>query len=226
VSFLESNDEHGAPTSDALATQARILKAYAGTPEAFWAGTKDHDVRQNYAALLDSMKGPGPFTILDLGCGPGRDLRYFASLGHRAVGVEGSAPFVAMAREYSGCEVLEQGFLSLDLEPEAFDGVFANASLFHVPSAALRGVLVTLRRALKPCGVLFASNPHGADTEGWNGDRYGAYYRPETWLERLKAAGFDEVLHYYRPPGLPRSEQRWFATVHRKPSQSPLQPDL
>src|SRR6516164_7913448 len=50
--------------------------------------------------------GRSPYSILDLGCGPGRDLRYFRSLGHDVVGLDGSTEFVAMARSYSGCEVL------------------------------------------------------------------------------------------------------------------------
>src|SRR5438105_15629228 len=62
--------------------------------EAYRDGTRDHDVNQNYAALLDAIEGDPPYSILDLGCGPGRDLRYFRSLGHDAVGLDGSAEFV------------------------------------------------------------------------------------------------------------------------------------
>jgi SAM-dependent methyltransferase len=56
---------------------------------AFWNGTRDHDVNQNYAALLDAIEGDPPYSILDLGCGPGRDLSHFRSLGHDAVGLDG-----------------------------------------------------------------------------------------------------------------------------------------
>src|SRR6202521_1045394 len=101
---------------------------------AFWNGTRDHDVSQNHAALLDAIEGDPPYSILDLGCGPGRDLRYFRSLGHDAVGLDGSKEFVAMARSYSECEVLHQDFLAMELPERRFDGIFANASLFHVPS--------------------------------------------------------------------------------------------
>src|SRR5437763_236626 len=125
---------------------------------AFWNGTRAHDVSQNYAALLDAIEGDPPFAILDLGCGPGRDLRHFRSLGHEAIGLDGSAEFVAMARAYSGCAVLHQDFLALDLPANRFDGVFANASLFHVPSRELPGMLLKLAGALKPRGVLFCSN--------------------------------------------------------------------
>jgi SAM-dependent methyltransferase len=194
----------------------RTLEHYDQRAEDFWQGTRGHDVRQNIDALLGAIEGTAPFTVLDFGCGPGRDLKAFTDLGHIAVGLEGSARFAAMARDYSGCEVLEQDFLELDLPAGRFDGVFANAALFHVPSLELPRVLHELHAALKPGGVLFSSNPHGANEEGWNRGRYGAYHDLETWRRYLGAAGFAELSHYYRPSGLPREQQPWLASVWRR----------
>jgi SAM-dependent methyltransferase len=191
------------------------LGHYDAGAESFWAGTRDHDVSQNIGALLAPL-GSGSFRILDLGCGPGRDLRALRELGHQPVGLDGSARFVAMAREHSGCPVLHQDFLALDLPPGAFDGVFANASLFHVPRQELGRVLGELHRALRPGGVLFSSNPHGHNQEGWQGQRYGAYLDLETWVAHASAAGFELLEHYYRPTGRPRSQQPWLATVFRR----------
>jgi SAM-dependent methyltransferase len=182
----------------------------------FLAGTRDHDVSQNIQALVSHIQGTPPFTILDFGCGPGRDLRAFTELGHTAIGLDGSARFVEMARE-QGYEVLQQNFLALHLPDGTFDGIFANASLFHVPSQELPRVLSELHAALKPGGVLFSSNPRGNNEEGWNGGRYGAYHDFETWRGYLTEAGFEELTHYYRPPGLPRDRQPWLASVWRKP---------
>lgn len=192
------------------------LAHYQARAEQFWEGTRDHDVRQNIEALLAHIEGEAPFDILDLGCGPGRDLLTFTRLGHRATGVEGCARFAAMAREHSACEVLEQSFLSLDLPAARFDGVFANAALFHVPSAALHGVLCQLHASLRPRGVLFSSNPRGEGQEGWSGGRYGVYHDLSGWRAYLVAAGFEELTHYYRPEGLPREQQPWLASVWRK----------
>jgi SAM-dependent methyltransferase len=150
------------------------LEHYNQRAEAFWEGTRDHDVSQNIAALLRYIDSKPPFTILDFGCGPGRDLKAFAELGHNAVGLEGAPHFAAMARVHSGCDVWQQDFLELDLPDSQFDGVFANASLFHVPSQELPRVLLDLQACLKPGGVLFSSNPRGRNAEGWNGGRYGA----------------------------------------------------
>jgi SAM-dependent methyltransferase len=198
------------------AITGRTLGHYESQADAFWEGTKDHDVSQNYAALLGAIEGVGPHSILDFGCGPGRDLAYFRSLGHDAVGLDGCAAFCAMAREKTGCEVLEQDFLALSLPAERFDGVFANASLFHVPSRELPRVLGELRCALRPRGVLFSSNPRGDDREGWSGDRYGWYFELDHWREVVTEAGFEEVAHYYRPEGRRRSEQPWLASVWRR----------
>jgi SAM-dependent methyltransferase len=197
----------------------RTLAHYEQRAEDFWQGTRDHDVRQNIEALLRHIEGEPPFTILDFGCGPGRDLKTFAALGHLAIGVEGAARFAEMARAWSGCEVWQQDFLRLDLPDGRFDGVFANASLFHVPAQELPRVLRELHATLKPRGVLFSSNPRGNNEEGWNGGRYGAYHDIESWRRHLDAAGFTELAHYYRPAGLPREQQPWLASVWRKTGQ-------
>ena len=189
---------------------------YDRSARAYWEGTRNHDVSQNYAALLDAIEGHPPFTILDLGCGPGRDLCYFRSLGHDAVGLDGSKEFVAMARSESGCEVLHQDFLAMALPESHFDGVFANASLFHVPRQELRRVLHELSETLRHRGVLFCSNPRGNNEEGWSGDRYSCFYHLSTWREYFTTAGFTELNNYYRPSGLPRHKQAWLATVLRK----------
>jgi len=195
---------------------ATTLAHYEQRAEEFRAGTRDHDVRQNIDALLRHIQGEPPFTILDLGCGPGRDLTTFTRLGHTAIGLEGAASFAAMARADSGCEVWLQDFLKLDLPQQGFDGIFANASLFHVPTQELPRVLRQLQAALKSGGVLFSSNPHGSNEEGWNRGRYGAYLDLGTWRRHLTDAGFVELEHYYRPPGLPREQQPWLASVWRK----------
>ena len=197
---------------------ARTLAHYDAGAHDFWEGTRDHDVSQNIAALLDHIQARPPFELLDFGCGPGRDLMTFRQLGHRATGLDGSAQLAAMARSYSGCAVLEQNFLRLDLPGERFDGVFANAVLFHIPGQELPRILRQLHAALKPNGVLFSSNPRGDGQEGWSGDRYGAFHDWESWRAHMTAAGFSGLTHYYRPPGLPRTQQPWLASVWRKPA--------
>ena len=197
---------------------ADTLAHYEDCAEAFREGTRDHDVRQNIDALLGAIEAAAPFTILDFGCGPGRDLATFNARGHHAIGLDGAEAFVKMARRDTGCEVWHQNFIALDLPRAHFDGVFANASLFHTPRAAAPHVLAALFDTLKPRGVLFCSNPHGNNQEGFAGSRYGCYYDLPAWQALVRDAGFTEICHYYRPPGRPRREQPWLATVWRKPA--------
>ena len=194
------------------------LGHYNQYAEEFWQGTRNHDVSQNIVALLQYIRNEPPFKILDFGCGPGRDLKTFAELGHIAIGLEGAVQLAVMARAHSGCEVWQQDFLKLDLPDNHFDGVFANAALFQVPSQELPRVLLELKASLKPGGVLFSSNPRGHNEEGWSQGRYGVYHDPDTWRRYLTAAGFAELSHYYRPPGRPRAQQPWLATLWRTPA--------
>ena len=204
-------------TDDELArVSAATIEHYEQSAQEFWEGTREHDVSQNVTALLRHIESEPPWAILDLGCGPGRDLVSLRDLGHQPVGLDGAASFVRMAREHSGCEVLHQDLLSLDLPTARFDGVFANAVLFHVPSQELPRVLGELWRTLEPGGVLFCSNPHGPDTERWNDMRYGCFLTWPTWHDHVTAAGFVELEHYYRPPGRPREQQPWLASAWLK----------
>ena len=197
-------------------TSTVTLSHYNSGAQSFWQGTRGHDVSQNVAALLRHLPQSGPHTILDLGCGPGRDLMTFRDLGHVAVGLDGAERFVQMARKNSGCEVLHQDFLKLNLPTERFDGLFANAALFHVPSQELPRVLGELWDCLEQDGILFSSNPHGPNREGWSGDRYCCYLDLNTYRRFLTGAGFIELEYYYRPSGKPRHQQPWIASVWRK----------
>jgi SAM-dependent methyltransferase len=204
----------------------RTLAYYEQRAEAFRDGTQDHDVSQNIAALLRHIEGEPPFVILDFGCGPGRDLKTLTGLGHTAIGLEGAAGFAAMARADTGCEVWQQDFRRLHLPSEHFDGIFANASLFHIPSQELPRVLRQLHGALKPDGVLFSSNPRGANEEGWNRGRYGVYHNLEAWRVYMSDANFVELEHYYRPSGVPRGQQPWLASVWRSALSSDARTDF
>src|SRR4051812_30736192 len=90
------------------------LQDYNDRAEKFRQGTFGHDVSQNIAALLENVAAKPPAAILDFGCGPGRDLKSFAELGHVPIGLDGSARFAMMARA-AGWEVWEQDFLAPDL---------------------------------------------------------------------------------------------------------------
>jgi SAM-dependent methyltransferase len=194
------------------------IAEYQLTAESFRVGTWEHDVSQNRNALTSAMpRVPG--RILDLGCGPGRDLVAFQALGHEVVGLDGTPAFVTMAQATANCPVWEQNFLNLDLPADYFDGIFANASLIHVPTAQMFGVLKNLHGALTDRGALVMSMIRG-DFEGLSerpdGARYVAGWEYETLAPQVEAVGFEIVDRYYRPPGLPIEQQSWLVIVARK----------
>ncbi len=202
-------------SDDLIVIENNTLGHYDSNAESFWVGTRDHDVSQNIEAFLHALPNNKALDILDLGCGPGRDLSTFQSLGHKPIGLDGSQAFCYMAYQHSGCRVLHQQFLSLDLSASSFDGIFANASLFHIPSQELPRVLDDLYHALRPGGILFSSNPRG-DAEGWQGQRYGHYMELDSSKAFFEQAGFSVVHHYYRPEGKPKHQQPWLAIVSQR----------
>ena len=132
---------------DDLRHIARVtIGNYDRHADAFCEGTKDHDVSQNVDALLSRLEGPGPFAILDLGCGPGRDLAALSRprpRGHRA---RRRAALRRDGARRDRLRGLAPGLPALDLPPARFDGIFANASLFHVPAQELPRVLASCMR--------------------------------------------------------------------------------
>ncbi len=194
------------------------IAEYQSTADSFRVGTWDHDVSQNRQALIAALpRHPGK--ILDLGCGPGRDLVAFSQEGHTAIGLDATPAFVAMAEQASGCEVWQQSFLSLNLPLQTFDGIFANASLLHVPSSDMVRVLRDLHQALVPKGAIALSMVRGTG-EGLvprsTGYRFVSAWEYDTLAPCLEEAGFEILQHYYRPPGVPYHEQSWLVIVAQK----------
>jgi SAM-dependent methyltransferase len=183
-----------------------------------------HDTAQCRTAFLmavsAAVSGRIPLKLLDLGCGPGRDLTAFAAAGHDVTGLEGSPSLAAIARQNSGCPVIETDLLAdwphADALPcQAFDGVFANAVLFHIPTHDLPQLLQRIAGCLRPGGILFTCDPTGMNEEGWTDDRYVAFRHPNRWKSLARNSGFSLISEWRRPPGRPRREQNWLATLWR-----------
>ena len=194
------------------------IAEYQLTAAGYRDGTWDHDVSQNRQNLVNAMpRNPGK--ILDVGCGPGRDLVAFKQDGHTVIGLDATPAFVEMAQQISGCEVWQQSFFNLNLPPDTFDGIFANASLLHVPRSEMVRVLTDLQRSLVPNGAIVISICRG-DREGYTprptGYRYVSAWEYETLAPCVEQAGFEILHHYYRPPGVPCAAQSWLVIVARK----------
>ncbi len=127
---------------------------YDREAEAYRERTRGCDLAPLYEAFLSRL--PAGAHILDAGCGPGRDTLAFLARGFRVTAIDASAAMVELATRVTGQPARLLRFQEIDFEA-AFDGVWANASLLHVPSAEIDDVLGRLTRALVPGGLLHAS---------------------------------------------------------------------
>ena len=134
----------------------------------FFEGTVNTDMTEHYAAFMQKL--PQKAHILDAGCGSGRDSLYFINQGYQVTAIDASEELCKLAEAYIGQPVLCLKFQDITFE-NTFDGIWACASLLHVPSLELEQVLSCLKRALKQGGLLYASFKYG-DFEGRRNERY------------------------------------------------------
>lgn len=157
----------------------KTLHYYNETAQAFVRGTIDADLSALHQRFLARL--PIQAHILDLGCGSGRDAKAFLDAGYQVTALDGSEACCQLAEAYIGQPVLCQTFDELDFE-NVFDGVWACASLLHLPYAELTSVFERIARALRPGGYLYASFKYG----DFEGERNGRYFTDLT-EERLAA---------------------------------------
>ncbi len=135
------------------------------------------ELRQKFLALLEEGD-----TILDLGCGSGRDSLAFYDLGYDVTPLDASEEMCKLAEIHTGLEVLQIAYEDMEFD-EVFDGIWGYDALIHVPGKELDGILEKLIDALCRNGILFLSFREG-DFEGFQGERYFCDYG-EDELERI-----------------------------------------
>ena len=168
-------------------------------------------IQDRFLALL-----PKGAKILDFGCGSGRDTKYFIEKGFRAEGVDGSEELCRIASENTGTTVRHMMFNELD-EIDTYDGIWACASILHLPKSELRDVLMKMIRAVKDGGYLYVSFRHG-DFEGYINDRYFSYFTEEGFEEFIGDLQEIKIVDKWvsedvRPD---RREMKWLNLILRK----------
>lgn len=149
------------------------MNYYDKNAQEFFDGTVNADMSSHHEEFLSRL--PENAHILDAGCGSGRDTLKFKSLGYEVTAIDGSEEMCRLASEYAGQEVLHMQFQDIDFNDE-FDGIWASASLLHVPSAEIDMVLDKLKKSLKENGVFYASFKYG----DFEGERNGRYFNDLT----------------------------------------------
>ena len=163
--------------------EKRTLSYYDENASAFCEGTRNADMSEMRGRFLQYLK-PGTL-ILDVGCGSGRDSKFFMESGYRVVALDGSKEMCRQASAYLGQEVQCRRFEEID-EKEVYDGIWACASLLHVPYELLSKVIAKLITALVDGGGLYASFKYGEEERG----RRQVLYRSEgIWMEEGTGRG-------------------------------------
>ncbi len=148
------------------------LEYYENNADLFFQQTVTADMKSLYEPFLSQLRPSG--RILDLGCGSGRDSRYFIQKGYQVEAMDGSQKLCTLASEYIGRKVVCGRIEDLDYENE-FDGIWACASLVHIEKKDMLRVLERIKRALKERGVLYLSLKYGQG-EGVKNGRFFNYY--------------------------------------------------
>ena len=190
------------------------LDYYNQNSQHFVHDTQDVKFTDIQDYFLSYLK-PGAL-ILDFGCGSGRDTKYFLEKGYSVEAIDGSEEMVKIAREYTGIEVKQMLFQDLN-ETERYDGIFACASILHVPSVELPDIMRRIYRALKQSGIAYISFKYGTFEGEWNG-RYFTDLNEEKLQDLLKEVpGFTvESIRITGDARPGRSDEKWLNAILRK----------
>ena len=194
--------------------ECSTLQYYENHAMEFSSGTTVADMSNARSRFLNLLQ-PSTY-ILDLGCGSGRDAKAFLDAGYQVDAVDGSSKLCRIASEYTGIPVRQMLFQDLDFV-ETYDGIWACASILHLPEKELKVTLHRIQRALKPGGILYTSFKYGT-YEGLKNGRYFTDFTEETlivfWSEIKGLRIIDTWITGDVRPG--REEERWINLLARR----------
>ena len=185
------------------------VEYYNKNADSFFTGSVNADMAEDREAFLSYVPDGGK--ILDAGCGSGRDSKAFLDAGYDVVAFDASREMRIRASEYIGREVLDLRFEDISFEKE-FDGIWASASLLHVPVEELPEVMGRMRKALKPGGAMYASFKYGEGTKV-RGERLVSDFEEKSGVPLFENAGFEIVSNSVGPDSRPGRETEYWVSV-------------
>ena len=192
----------------------KTIEYYEKNTEAFVAGTLDVGFAGTQNRFLSCIPENG--LILDFGCGSGRDTKYFLEQGFRVEAVDGSESLCRTASKNTGIAVKQMLFGELDAK-EVYDGIWACASVLHLPKEELRDVLCRMIRAVKLDGTIYTSFKYG-EFEGYRRERYFTDFTEKSFGEFFKEISGAEIADEWVSadvrPG--REDEKWLNLILRK----------
>jgi len=155
-------------------------------------------------------------TILDMGCGSGRDSLTLYELGYDVTPLDASSEMCKLAEIHTGLDVLQMTFEQIDFD-DVFDGIWACASLLHTPKKELSGILTKIARALNEKGILYMSFKLG-DFEGFRGERYFSDFTADSISQLLRENGRFEIQKLWETEDIRsgHSDVRWLNVLAKK----------
>lgn len=195
------------------AMKSKTEEFYDLNAESFANSTFPLDLSDLYCRFLKSLTAGSQ--VLDVGCGSGRDSKFFIEQGLVVKAIDSSAELVKIASRNTGLSVRKVDIIGIDFDSE-FDGIWACASLLHIPSQKLPNVFLKLARALKQSGVLYCSFKYG----DFEGERNGRYFTDlvESTLDSLVAGtGFNLESHWITEDARPTHiNEKWLNSIYIK----------
>lgn len=190
------------------------IEYYNQNAEQFVQGTLSVDFAATQERFLAKLSAGA--SILDFGCGSGRDTRHFLDKGYQVEAIDGSVELCKLASEYTGIRVRQMLFEEFD-EAEKYDGIWACSSILHLHKRALKDVLEKMAAALKANGVVYTSFKYG-EFEGERNGRYFVDFTPETFRKYMQEVQGLQIEEYWITgdvrPG--RGEEKWLNLFLRK----------
>ena len=190
------------------------INYYNQNAENFIANTQNadmHSTQERFLRLLDANT-----SILDFGCGSGRDTKYFLEKGYQVTATDGSSELCRLASEFTGIKVKEMLFQELDAINQ-YDGIWACSSILHLPKKELLPVIWKMCEALKDNGIIYTSFKYG-DFEGERNGRYFTDFTEKTFrevIEKVPELTIEE--HWITSDVRPgRGEEKWLNLILRK----------
>lgn len=194
--------------------EKQTLRYYEQNSDGFVSGTLAADMTDTQQRFVSCLPAGG--TVLDFGCGSGRDTKAFLEMGFSVDATDGSAKLCARASVYTGIPVKQMLFEELDAV-DMYDGIWACASILHLPRTELLDVLGKIGCALKTGGVLYASFKYG-NAEGMRNGRHFTDFTEESlkefWKDVPSLKIFDLWITEDVRPG--RENEKWINFLARK----------
>ncbi|ABP65678.1 Methyltransferase type 11 [Caldicellulosiruptor saccharolyticus DSM 8903] len=180
----------------------------------FFENTKNADMKELYELFLKYL--PKGSKILDLGCGSGRDTKYFLQNGYDTVAIDGSLEMVKLSTQYTGKQTFHMTFEQLDFYEE-FDGVWACASLLHVPRSKIDLIFRKIYLALKKNGIFYSSYKYG-NTEEFRNGRFFNNYDESSFMALLKNHPYFGLLEMKTTNDVRkgRENEKWLNVILKK----------